>query len=77
MKRVTVYLHGTLRRKRSATGNRDQVATKAATVGELLEGLGISEAEAAMIFVNGKRAGVQSVIRDGDEVRVFPLVGGG
>jgi molybdopterin synthase sulfur carrier subunit len=77
MKRITVHLHASLRRKRSETGIPGPHLTKAATVGRLLDELGISETEAAMMFVNGQRAAADAAIHDGDEVRVFPLVGGG
>ncbi|MBN1835898.1 MAG: MoaD/ThiS family protein [Spirochaetales bacterium] len=77
MKSVTVHLQASLRRKRSGGGRGDRVATQAATVGELLRELGVPEAQAAMMFVNGERARPGSAIRDGDEIRVFPLVGGG
>jgi sulfur carrier protein ThiS len=77
MKRVTVHLHASLRRKRSDTGNSGPLLTAAATVGQLLDELDISEAEAAMIFVNGERGAADSALRDGDDIRVFPLVGGG
>jgi sulfur carrier protein ThiS len=76
-KRVTVHLHASLGRRRSGTGNRGPVLTRAATVGELLDELHISQAEVIMVFVNGKRAATESLIRDGDEIRLFPLVGGG
>lgn len=77
MKRITVHLQASLRRKRSGTGDLGLVITGAATVGELLGELDVSEEEAAMVFVNGERAAAETVVRDGDEIRVFPLVGGG
>jgi sulfur carrier protein ThiS len=51
--------------------------TAAASVGELLDELGLTEEEAAIVFVNEKRAGIASVIRDGDRIRIFPVLGGG
>ena len=46
-------------------------------MGELLAELELSKEEAAIVFVNGKRAGVESVIEHGDEIKIFPLLGGG
>jgi molybdopterin converting factor small subunit len=77
MKRITVHLHASLRRKRAGRESTGPLTTEADTVGELLDELDISEAEAAMIFVNGERRAFETAIQDGDEIRVFPLVGGG
>jgi sulfur carrier protein ThiS len=74
---VHLCLHATLRTKRRKYSNTDSIETNASSVGELLAQLNISEHEAAIVFVNDKRAGVQTSIRDGDKIKLFPLLGGG
>ena len=72
---VRLLLQATLRQK--SPGLTDPVITNATTVGELLDEQHIPRNEAAMLFVNGRRAALESAIREGDEIRIFPLVGGG
>jgi molybdopterin converting factor small subunit len=56
---------------------QDPIETNADSLGRLLEELRVNRSEAAMVFVNGKRAGFESEIRDGDHISVFPVLGGG
>ena len=77
MKKISISLYATLRKRRSDLSNRGPVATKATTIGELLDEIRITKAEAAIVFVNEKRAGSESVIRDGDVIKIFPVLGGG
>jgi molybdopterin converting factor small subunit len=72
---VRLVLQATLRRKFPEVS--DPLVTTAATVGQLLDELHLPRSEAAILFVNGLRAALESAIRDGDEIRVFPLLGGG
>jgi len=57
--------------------NRGPVATKATTIGELLDEIQVSRVEAAIVFVNEKRATLESKVQDGDKVSIFPILGGG
>jgi molybdopterin converting factor small subunit len=47
------------------------------TVAGLLARLSIRAEDTKLIFVNGGIAGLDTVLRDGDRVGVFPAVGGG
>ena len=47
------------------------------TVRDLLEHLEVPLAEARVIFVNGRAAELDRKLEPGDEVGVFPAVGGG
>jgi len=38
---------------------------------------GIPEDEASIVLTNGKRSGLDDELHEGDEVRLFPLIGGG
>jgi len=48
-----------------------------AQVGELLSQFGVLENESLRILVNGRDAGPDRVLQDGDVVAVFPTVAGG
>ncbi len=48
-----------------------------ATVGELLKVLGVPEDKPKILLVNGRHAGNDQALRDGDEVSIFPPVAGG
>lgn len=63
--------------------SRDRVAhlrlpvAEAPTVGALLERLGLAPEVAGLRLVNGLHAGLKAVLADGDEVALFPPLGGG
>ncbi|MBZ4685710.1 MAG: thiamine S protein [Desulfomicrobiaceae bacterium] len=48
-----------------------------ARVLDLLAALGIPESEVKLVFRNNRHTAVETVLADGDEVRLFPAVGGG
>jgi molybdopterin converting factor small subunit len=72
---VRLLLHATLRQKFPAPA--DPLATKAATLGELLDEQRIPRGEPAMLFVNGQPAELEAALHEGDEIHLFPLLGGG
>lgn len=47
-----------------------------ATVGNLIDEVGVPEAEIATVFVNGRRSGHDAPLSDGDRVAFVPAVGG-
>jgi molybdopterin synthase sulfur carrier subunit len=77
MKKISISLYATLRKRRLDLANRGPVTTKASTIGELLDEIQIPKGEAAMVFVNEKRAVLESEVQDGDKVSIFPVLGGG
>lgn len=47
------------------------------TIGQLVDRLGIPLPEAKLIFVNGVRKDLDTVLHGGERVGIFPPVGGG
>ena len=73
--RVIVKLFATLRDKRFDVETRDY--GPGTTVADIIKELGIPQKEVTLIFINGRHAGYQADIADGDTVALFPPVGGG
>lgn len=77
---VQVKLFATLRRHHPHLGIGEAIEVKlpnGATVGRLIEQLQIPAAEVKVIFVNSIVRNMDHPLADGDEVGVFPAVGGG
>lgn len=51
--------------------------TEGATVANLADLLGIDPKDAKLIFINGRKGALDSVLAEGDRVGLFPPVGGG
>ena len=79
---MTVYvkLFATLRRYRPGLGIGEAFAVElppGATVGDLLRELGLPEQEVKVVFVNALHREPDHPLADGDQVGIFPPVGGG
>ncbi len=76
---LEVRLYATLRRY--AVDRTDGIVTidlpEGATVGYLLDGLGISADEVKLAMVNGIHAEAERVLIASDRIGLFPPVGGG
>jgi len=73
-------LFATLRRHYPHLGIGEPMPVEVAegtTVGQLLDHLRLPADEVKMIFVNSIVRGTEHVLHDGDEVGIFPPVGGG
>jgi len=73
---VDVRLYASLQKWRPTPAGTYELAG-ITTVSDLVRESGIPENEIAIIFINGKRSELASTLRDGDTVRLFPLIGGG
>lgn len=47
------------------------------TVANLVDLLGIDRKDAKLIFINGRKGELDSILQEGDRVGLFPPVGGG
>lgn len=79
---ITVYvkLFATLRAYRPGLGIGEAFAVQApdgATVGDLIAQLELPKDEVKIIFVNALNRGTDHVLADGDELGIFPPIGGG
>ncbi len=77
---VRVKLFATLRRHYPDLGIGEAMEVElpdGATVGQLMERLGLPADQVKVVFVNGVVRGEDHPLADGDEVGIFPPVGGG
>jgi len=77
---VRVKLFATLRRYYPDLGIGAAMPVElpnGATIGQLIESLRLPAKEIKVVFVNGIVRGDEYALNDGDEVGVFPPVGGG
>jgi sulfur carrier protein len=51
--------------------------TEGTTILDIIEHLRIDKKDAAILFINSVHAELNSVINEGDEVAIFPPIGGG
>lgn len=47
------------------------------TVGDALAGIGLTPADVKLVFVNSRHAEMDTALADGDQLGIFPAVGGG
>ncbi len=73
--KTTIKLFASLREGRF--DSRPCNLAEGATVQDALDSLGISPAEAAILFLNGRHTKPEQVLTEGDSLAVFPPVGGG
>ena len=77
---ITVHarLYATLRRPGVGLGEVIRVGLPAgATVGQLIQQMDLPADQVKLVFVNGLARDQRCVLADGDEVGIFPPVGGG
>lgn len=73
---VTVRLFGGLD-ARAGSDSVVQAEPSAGSVGDLVAGLGLPAAAIGLILLNGLHATLSSSLQAGDEVSLFPPIGGG
>ena len=77
---VHVKLFATLRQYRPGLGIGKSFPAElpeGATIGDLIQRVGLPESEVKVVFVNALFREPAHVLADGDEVGIFPPVGGG
>ena len=80
MTTVHVKLFATLRQYKPGLGIGEAFPVDLpddATVGDLVRHLDLPKDQVKLVFVNGLFKGLDHLLADGDEVGIFPPVGGG
>jgi sulfur-carrier protein len=73
--RVKVRLYASLREGHEA---EEEVETpEGTTVASLAQIVRVPRSEVTLVFVNGRHASWETVLREGDNVALFPPIGGG
>lgn len=72
---ITVKLFATFRNNRFKTAGQEHPEGTACR--EVMLALGLTEEEIGVVMVNGRHAVLGQVLRDGDTLSLFPLIGGG
>jgi len=80
MNTVEVRLYASLRKYYPDPGSGEAMLIALddkAKLGNLLDELNVPKEEIAITMVNGKREDESYLLRDGDRIGLFPLIGGG
>lgn len=78
--KIRLKLFANLREKlppSSDSGEAVMELAEGTTVGELIRTLAIDPASAKLIMVNGRQSQPAEVLKDGDQLAIFPPVAGG
>ena len=73
---IDLRLFATLQ-KFSPQASGAQVVEAGTSVRTLVLKLGIPEIKAKLVFINGVKVTLDSILKDGDRLGIFPPVGGG
>lgn len=76
MMNIQIKLFASLLEKLPENADRFPV-TDGTTVGDLVTKLEIDPQDAKLIFINGRKGALDSVLAEGDRVGLFPPIGGG
>lgn len=77
MPEVQVKLYATLRKYVGGTASVEVDIDPGQTIETLLEQLGVPPDQTRIIFVNSRAAGLSHPLQGGEQVSVFPAIGGG
>ncbi len=77
MVQVKVNLYASLRQYVGGAPSVDVPIEPGQTVEEMLRGLGVPPDHTRIIFVNNRAAGLSDVLQGGEQLGVFPAIGGG
>ena len=74
--KIQLKLYATLRKY--IPGDEDEINIEpGSSVSDILKQIGIPATEAKLVFINGKRGAVDTVLEGGERLGIFPPVGGG
>jgi len=73
---VTIHLYATLARLMPDSAENYPIV-RGMPVSDLLDELGVPKDQAKLIFINGVKGNLSSLLEGGERIGVFPPVGGG
>ena len=73
---IDLRLYATLAKQMPENAARYPIS-EGTTVADLVEALSITVSDAKLIFINGKKAALETALNGGERVGIFPPVGGG
>ena len=77
MPHVHVNLYATLRRHIDGAPSVEVEIDPGQTIAEVLDGLGVPSDQTRIIFLNNRAAGLLDRVEGGEQIGVFPAIGGG
>ena len=77
MARVKLNAYATLRAYLKGAGSIEIEIEPGQTVGEVVDRLGIPRDQTRIIFVNSRAAALADPLQGGEQIGVFPAIGGG
>jgi sulfur carrier protein ThiS len=75
--KIKMIFHGSLKKYNNDIAETEWEIPEGTTVSSVIGRSGVPKEEIAFVAVNGSRAPVSQILHDGDEVKLFQLVGGG
>lgn len=75
--RIKLIFHGSLKKYNDNWSEAEINVTPGTTVGQIIANTKVPKEEIAFAAVNGSRALLSQMLKEGDEVKLFQLVGGG
>ena len=77
MPQVQVNLYAILRKYVDGAASVEVEIEPGQTIGQLLEQLGVPTDQTRIVFVDSRAADLSGVLQGGEQVGVFPAIGGG
>lgn len=75
--KIKLVFHGSLKKYNNNRAEIIHEISKGTTVGQLIARLEVPKEAIAFVAVNGSRSALNQRLAEGDEVKLFQLVGGG
>jgi sulfur carrier protein ThiS len=74
---IKIIFHGSLKKYNNNRSEIEMNMIDGTTIGQLISNTEVPKEEIAFVAVNGSRSALTQKLQEGDEVKLFQLVGGG
>ncbi len=75
--KIKLIFHGSLKRYNNDRSEIEINVADGTTIGQLISKIEVPKEEVAFVALNGSRSSLTQKLQEGDEVKLFQLVGGG